>query len=240
MKNRPLDRHRLRAGFTLVETMIAAAVAMIGMTAAMSLNQGHMRLVKSAGQSNAATLCLQERVEQMRLASWRKITNADYIKDTLLAVPTRSAAPLDQLWETITISAYPDSAAAKKLIVERRAGGERVTLLSGDGLASERLAQLEFQIRWLGPDRRPRTRMSTTLISNGGISRTNLPGMGSMGGAPPTSATLTPAGTPSPTSTPIPTTTPAPTPTPTPEGTPAPGNGNGNGRGNVGGKPGKL
>lgn len=233
MKNRQSRPHRARAGFTLAETLIATAVALLGMAGAMSLNQGHLRLVKSARQSNAATLCLQERVEQMRLADWRKITDAGYLKDTLLAAPARSAAPLDQLWETITITAYPDPAAAKKLIIERRVNGERVTMLSGDGLSSERLAEVEFQIGWLGPDRRPRIRASTTMISNGGISRMNLPGMGSVGGAPPASSTPAPSATPPPSATPAPSATPSPTPTPDP------GNGNGNGRGNVGGKSGK-
>jgi len=187
-------------------------------------------MVKSARQTNAATLCLQERVEQMRLADWRKITDAEYLKNILLASPARSAAPLDQLSETITITAFPDSTAAQKLIVEKRANGERWTMLSGNGLTSQRLAEVEFRLGWIGPDRRQRVRASTTMISNGGISRANLPGMGSVGGAPPGSTTPAPMAT-TPDSTPVPTSTPAPG-----NGN---GNGNGNGRGNVGGQSGK-
>jgi type II secretory pathway pseudopilin PulG len=229
MKHRRSRKHHANAGFTLVETTIATAVALFGMAAAMSLNQGHLRLVKSARQSNAATLCLQERVEQMRLADWRKLTDADYLKNTVLATRARSGAPLDQAWETITITAYPDPAAAQQLIVERRSGGERVTRVNGEGLSSQPLAEVEFQVGWLGPDQRPRVRASTTMISNGGISRMNLPGMGSAGGAPPTSSTPAPAASPS--ATPAPAATPSPTPTPAP--------GKSNGRGNVGGVSGK-
>ena len=230
-RNSSGNRHSI-AGFTLSETILATGIAMLAMAAATALNSAHLRLVKSSRQSNAATLALQERVEQMRLANWRKITDADYLKDTLLASAPASAAPLNQTTEKITISAYPDPAVAQRLVVERRPNGERVTLVSGAGLTTQRLAQVEFQLGWIGADQRPRLRATTTMVSNGGISRMNLPGFGPSGGAPTSSTSATPA----PTATPAPSATPSPSATPAP--TPEPEN-NGNGRGNVGGKPGK-
>jgi prepilin-type N-terminal cleavage/methylation domain-containing protein len=219
-----------QAGFTLVETIVATAVSLLGLTAAMLLNTAHLRMVKSARQSNAATLCLQERVEQMRLGDWRKITDATYLCDALLANPALSAAPLDQTSEHITISAYPDPDAAQQLLVERRASGDRVVLISGNGLTSQRLAQVEFKITWTGGDGRRRQR-ATTMISNGGISRMNLPGFGTTGGT--TTATPTPAPAPTDDSEASPTPAPAPTPVPSTS------HGNGGGRGTVGGKSGK-
>jgi hypothetical protein len=208
---------------------VATAVACFGLAAAVLLNTAHLRLVKSGRQSNAATLCLQERVEQMRLGDWRKITDPAYLSNTLLAAPPRSAAPLDRISERVTITAYPDASAAQQLIVERETGGQCVTLLSGDGLASQRLAQVEFRVSWSGSDGRQRLRATTTMISNGGISRMNLPGFGTAGGAPPSSSTFASSGSDS--------ATPSPTATPTP--TPPPPSNNGNGRGNVAGKSGK-
>jgi len=224
-------RHSI-GGFTLSETILATGIAMLAMAAATALNSAHLRLVKSSRQSNAATLALQERVEQMRLANWRKITDPEYLKDTLLASAPSSAAPLHQMTERITISAFPDPSAAQRLVVERRSSGERVTLVSGEGLSTQRLAQLEFQLGWLGADQRPRLRATTTVVSNGGVSRMNLPGFGPAGGAPTSGTSATPATavTPAPSGTPAPSATPAPTPDPS---------GNGNGRGNVGGKSGK-
>ncbi len=226
-----LLRRRCRstqAGFTLVETIVATAVSLLGLTAAMLLNTAHLRMVKSARQSNAATLCLQERVEQMRLGDWRKITDATYLCDTLLANSALSAAPLDRTSEHITISAYPDPDAAQKLLVERRASGERVVLISGHGLTSQRLAQVEFKITWTGGDGRRRQRATTTMLSNGGISRLNLPSFGTTGGdAPATPAPAPPDGGAS--------STPAPAPTPVA----ATNNRNGGGRGTIAGKSGK-
>ena len=245
------ERFRRRTrGFTIVETLITTVIAAAGIGAAMALNGAHLRLVHSSRASNAATLALQERVEQMRLGNWRKITNVDYLKDTILASAPKSAAPLDKPTEKIIISAYPDPAAANRLIVERNANGQRVTISAGEGLGSQRLAQVELSIAWMGEGGRTRMRSTTTVISNGGISRLNLPGMGTVGGAstsdpepaPTPAPTPTPAPDPGGNSTPTPTPTPAPTPTPTPAPTPTPtpaNNGNGNGRGNVGGKTGK-
>ena len=224
-------KRRSIGGFTLSETILATGIAMLAMAAATALNSAHLRLVKSSRQSNAATLALQERVEQMRLANWRKITDPDYLKDTLLASVPSSAAPLNPITEKITISAYPDPSVAQKLVVERRSNGERVTLVSGAGLTTQRLAQVEFQLGWVGADQRPRLRATTTMVSNGGISRMNLPGFGPSGGAPTssTSATPAPTATPAPSGTPSPWATPVATPTATSP----------RGRGNVGGKSGK-
>ncbi len=245
---------RNRSGFTLVETLITTVIAAAGIGAAMALNGAHLRLVHSSRASNAATLALQERVEQMRLGNWRKITSEDYLKNTILASAPKSAIPLDKPTEKIIISAYPDPTAADRLIVERKATGERVTISAGAGLSSQRLAQVELSIAWTGEGGRTRTRSTTTVISNGGISRMNLPGIGTVGGGSTTDPipTPTPAPTPAPTPTPTPTPTPSPggnaTPTPTPAPTPAPTptptpaptpTGKGGGRGNVGGKPGK-
>ncbi|WP_131989722.1 hypothetical protein [Chthoniobacter flavus] len=210
---------------------MSTAVALSGLAAAVLLNTAHLRLVKSGRQSNAATLSLQERVEEMRLGDWRKITNPDYLSNTLLAAPPRSAAPLDAISERVTITAYPDASAAQQLIVERETDGQRVTLLSGSGLESQRLAQVEFRVSWSGSDGRRRLRATTTMISNGGISRMNLPGFGTAGGAPPSSPTPAPSGSGSSTSSSTATATPTPTPTPA--------SNNGNGRGNVAGKSGK-
>jgi Tfp pilus assembly protein PilV len=224
------SRRNSQAGFTLAETLVATAVALFGLAAAVLLNTAHLRLVKSGRQSNAATLCLQERVEQMRLGDWRKITDADYLSNTLLAASPRSAAPLDAISERVTITAYPDASAAQQLIVERETDGQRATLLSGNGLESQRLAQVEFRVSWSGSDGRRRQRATTTMISNGGISRMNLPGFGTAGGAPASSSTA-PVSSGSGSATPSPTTTPTPTP--------IPASSNRNGRGNVAGKSGK-
>ncbi len=234
--------HFQHAAFTLVETMVGAAVAVIGIGGVAVLNSAHLRYVQSARQSNAATLVLQERVEAMRLTDWKHLTDSLYLKDTLYASPTASAGPLGRFTEELKVEAYEPVIDASRpapspVLVQRKADGTRVALMTGSGLATQRLAKVDVKVTWTGADGRERVRATTSLISNGGISKLNLPGFGgsAAGTFPGPPAQSTPApGTPAP-GTPAPA-TPAPA-TPAPA-TPAPGN-NGNGQGNVGGKPGK-
>ena len=152
------------AGFTIAEAIVSTAVVMIGMAAVMVLNSAHLRFVKSTRQSNAATLALQERVEQMRLGNWRNMTNATFLRDNVLTTAPKSAAPLDRFSEKITVTAYPDESAAQKLIVTRYADGTRSTLVSGAGLTTQRLAKIELEANWIGADGRLRTRAIDTEI----------------------------------------------------------------------------
>lgn len=80
-------KNRLIAGFSIPEAVIALAIASIGMASVFTLNQSGLRLTRSARQSNAATLTLQEMVERMRLGNWRKITDPSYIQASLFAAP---------------------------------------------------------------------------------------------------------------------------------------------------------
>src|SRR5436190_13278204 len=103
------------SGFTLPEAVIAVAVSALGMAGVMSMNSTHLRLVKSLRQSNAASVCLQERVEQLRTtgSDWRNLTNPTFVSGSkLMGQKLSSAAPLDHVEERFTASAYPDPAAA--------------------------------------------------------------------------------------------------------------------------------
>jgi hypothetical protein len=175
-------------------------------------------------------MSLQERVEATRTATWRQLTDPNYLITSLLAAPPKSAGALGGLQEEITVTAYPDPTVATKVVVKRVDGAAPAIISAGAGLADQRLARLDLQLQWTSQDARIRTRQSSFLVSNGGISLMTLPGFGSA-----SSGVSGPA--PGPSTTPTPTPTPSsgvPTPMPTPAPTPTPSTGsNGNGRGNV-------
>lgn len=232
-----------RAGFSIAETVVAMGVGAMAVAGGMSLTQQELALVKSARESNGASLALEERVEQLRLANWRQITDSAYIQQQYFAVKPKSAPALGGFSESITIAAFPDSAACTALKMERSASGEIRMLSNGAGLSGQRLAKINVKTTWLGKGNRNRTREFATIISNAGITRMSLPAMGagSVGTAATSSTTTT-------TSTDTATTTETPTgtdPDTTATGTTSTttgngnGNGNGNGHGNVGGKSGK-
>jgi hypothetical protein len=165
--------HRRRA-FALPELAITVCIILAAIGGTMVLGMAHLRLVNSSRQSSAATLSLGERIEQVRLTEWRKITDAEYLKDIVLANPAPSAGPLKVISERVVVSAYPNPSAAGRLVVERTTNGERVVKESGDGLTSQSLAQVEFQVSWGDGDEAPQTQTTTTLISNRGDGRKSL------------------------------------------------------------------
>ena len=65
-------RHLLRArGTTLVECIMATAVLGLGLAGVRAFNSQQLRTVRSTHEVSAAKLSMLERVEQMRIGSWK-------------------------------------------------------------------------------------------------------------------------------------------------------------------------
>ena len=133
---------------------------------------------------------------------------------------------------------YPDRSVAGTMLVSKTSGAAAVTTSAGTGLSDQHVAKVEFSVTWMDPGGRQRTRSSTSLISNSGISKPNL--IASVSGANPVPPSATPPPATPGAATPPPSTPLGPMPVPS---TPVPatptGSGNVNGKGNVGGNPGK-
>lgn len=242
----PLSKWRSRGGFSSAEALISLCIGAVAVAGGLTMNSHELKLVKATREAGSASGVLEERVEQLRTANWRQLTSPRYLADSYFATLPKSAASLSRYTERITISAWPDEDAVEPIVIEKKPKAVAGVVQPGGDLADQRLAKVDVHITWLGKDRRVRTRELSTMISNGGISRVNLPALGTAG---PAGDTATPTPTPTATSTPAPTATPDPdaTPAPTPDPTPtSSGNGNGNdndngnGRGNVSGKSGKA
>jgi len=232
------------AAFTLIEASVALAVAGVAIAGIMMLNSAALRLVRSSRMSNAASLVIQERVEQMRITNWKNVTDATYISGTYFGSTPDSVEPLGDVTETLTLSAYPDETVTEKLQVTKSPNGVQ-TITSGADIPDQSLVRVDYRLEWAGEGGRQRKREASTILSKVGVSTLNLAFAGGMPGDD-----LLPADSPSPTSdasaTPGDSATPAPSasasPTPTDSGNGDPGNGNGNaygyGRGNINGQPG--
>jgi type II secretory pathway component PulJ len=137
-------------GFSIVEAVVAMAIGTLAVGGAMLLNSHQLRMVKSTRESNAAVHTIAERVEQLRDANWKQITDPVFISTTFFAKVPRSAAPLDSYSEKLTISAWPDPTACNKLVVEKAEKSPANVLLSGAGLSSTGLARVDVQISLVG------------------------------------------------------------------------------------------
>ncbi len=207
-----------RRATTLVESLISVAVVGFGFAGFISMNSQQLRTVRSTHEVISSNLCLQERIEQMRIATWKQLTDAQYVKTTFFAAGPLSAAPISNLTEQLKVTAYPDEKACNPLIVNRSGNGAVVMLGNGDGLFSQRTAKVLLEVSWTSQDGRVRKRQSVAIVSNGGVNRMTLPAFGAVASG------TTPSNTSSGTTTTTTTTTTT---------------GNGNGRGNVGKSNGK-
>jgi Tfp pilus assembly protein PilV len=180
-------RRRLeQAGFSLAEAVVSVAVSMIGLGGVMMMNAQQLKLVSSTRESNAASWALQDRLEQLRNTSWDNMTNAETLKTALSNVPD-CARMLPNYTERITLvkSSEASNASASKLVIERNANGEARTISTGSGIATSVEVKVDVLVSWSSKGGRTRERSYTSVISDSGISRTNVPGFGGPTGAPP-------------------------------------------------------
>ena len=175
------EQRRWSAGFSLCETIIAMAIGAIAISGAAALNSQQLRIVADTRQASAASHALQERLEQVRNANWKQVIDPEYLMESLLAAPTRSVAPLADYEESITVTGWPAGTGTVLRVTKEPKESAKIAAQSGD-LATERLLKIVVQYKWRGMRGVGHTRELATILSNGGISRVNLPAMGPIGG----------------------------------------------------------
>ena len=167
----------------------------------MLMNAQQLRLVSSTRESNAASWVLQDRLETLRNVSWSHLTNADRLKTALSDIPD-CARLLPNYLERVTLVKSTDANkdSASKLIIERTADGAARTVSDSSDLSKGAEVKVDVLVSWTGKGGCHRERSYTSIISDSGVSRTNVPGFGGPTGAPPvvnggTSSTQTDSGT---------------------------------------------
>src|SRR5438309_1022385 len=111
MKLSPVPRKAL-AGYSLLEANIATAMVGSFVAALMMMNANLLGVIKTAKEAISANQSLEQRVEQMRIANWAQITDANYVAANFLNAPTDSAVGLPGVTETMTVSAPANASLA--------------------------------------------------------------------------------------------------------------------------------
>lgn len=175
------------SGFSLVEVMVATALIGIGLGGIMMVNSQILRMAKDTRHTNAASLMLQARVEQMRNTSWDNMTSASHLKNDILAQDRAAGSGIPGAEVRIKVAAYnPHNLTASTTIepidVKRAADGTVSILTTGGDFDGTRLARVDVAVSWTGTGGRERKRESSTIISNNGISKNYVPMMGTFAG----------------------------------------------------------
>jgi hypothetical protein len=164
----PNFRRSRKTGFTLLET--AATIGFVGIFIAVliTLSSNVLNLLRTAKDNISASQNLQQRVEQLRIASWGKIWNGTLMASGILSAPTPSSAGLAEPVETVVVSPYPTVNGFTPTQVVRKNGVPTV-ISQNDALKYERMVRVDVTLSWKGfPRQRNRVRTASILMANKG------------------------------------------------------------------------
>lgn len=163
----PKFRHLRKNGFTLLETV--TAVGMVGMFIAILIvvSSNVLGMLRTSKDNISASQTLQQRAEEIRMANWKQVTNAQWIATNILVDPTRSTEGLAETVETVVISPHPAKAGFTPGKIVRQNGAAAV-VSSNPNLEFEHLIRVDLTLTWKGhPHKRNRARASSILIAKG-------------------------------------------------------------------------
>ena len=164
---------RSECGISLVEVTVAVAMAGLFISALTLMSSNILRLLRTAKDDVSASQALQERVEEMRIANWAQITDANYLANTLLSTASDSTGGLANPVETVTVTAYRPTGADPTIRARVIRQGNAATIVtSNSNLTNERMVRVDIDLSWKGyPRSRQRQRATTALIAQGGITK---------------------------------------------------------------------
>src|SRR3954471_23022029 len=93
------------AAFSLVENVLACAIVALGLAGTYTLNSQSMGVLRMAKEESFASQVLQQRIENLRIANWQRVSDPTWIRDHLLNVSADGSDSLRSLSETVTITA---------------------------------------------------------------------------------------------------------------------------------------
>jgi type II secretory pathway pseudopilin PulG len=170
------------SGFTFAEVVVAMGIAVIFGTAAFVTNQRLLFALKSQRESTAATMMLQERMEEFRGVAYTNIGDPTYVSTNVLGTTTTSEAVLPNVTETIIVGGYMDTAGATpspspgatptQNSWRRNAANPTGTPITTPVTAlttSYDLLKVTINLQWTSTDGRSRTRELAAMFGKGNI-----------------------------------------------------------------------
>ena len=154
-------------GSTIVESIVAASVLALALGGVCATNWKAINLARTNKQEIAATICLQERVEQLRHATWAAVTSGSAIQ-TMLNTPPAAATNIPGFAEEVMVTSFPTAAPVPIDVTASTPNGavintENNTLVTG-GQGS--MVKVDISVKWPNYFGTTHQRTVSTLISN--------------------------------------------------------------------------
>ena len=168
---------RRRAGSTVAETVVATAIASIGITGLCVASAHCIWIARAHREILIADQCLQGRTEQFRSANWLQVTDPAQVQSLLSTPPTGSTDALANQQETISVSAYPPVTSTGSPIPPLTVSRDQTNAVSlvsqppnGFYLRNVTAVRIDFRETWTSAQgNRTRIRESSTVVAAGGL-----------------------------------------------------------------------
>jgi type II secretory pathway pseudopilin PulG len=163
-------QHAHHRASTLIESTIAAAICAIFLGSLFTLNTSTMSTLKTAREAACASQLLQQRVEEMRIANWHQVTDADWLAANLLNTSAAGSNGLKNVSETLTLAPYGSASTATTQLT--RADGVARVVSRNTSLLSESAMKVIWVVNYVGaPNDRAASRQTVAILAKGGVAK---------------------------------------------------------------------
>lgn len=165
-----LNPRSTAAGFSLVESTIAAAIAALFLSSVFTLNISAMETIRCAKESIGASQVLQQRMESLRIANWQQVTDANWVKANLLNTDALGAEPLRNLTESLILVPYGSSTLGNTEFTRTHTGTTIVN--RNTNLLTENAVKVIWTVNYTGaPNDRAVSRQFVAILAKGGVAK---------------------------------------------------------------------
>ena len=165
-----------RAGFTLIEVVMATAILAIGFLGLFATVLSAGKMASAAEEDGLVMSGLEQRVDELRLLDWPELTDGTGITAKVWTARPEALAGLTVSQETLALSPC-DVAGAQTLHATWNSGANPATnFTTGTPLGEASAIKAVATLTWTGRrSQRAQTRSLVTVISRGGLSKSVLP-----------------------------------------------------------------
>lgn len=164
--------HRLRSSkaFSLIENMIACGVISAFLGGVFTLNSQALSMLRMGRDEASASQVLQQRIEQIRIANWQRLSDPTWIRDNIMNADADGSSGLKNLQETVTLAPYNSATGSTNTFT--RSAGSATASGSNASLINEMTIRITWQVSWTGvPSARTHTRQTTVILGKGGVAK---------------------------------------------------------------------
>jgi type II secretory pathway pseudopilin PulG len=162
--------HPASAGFSLIESTIAAAISALFLSSVFTLNISTMETIRCAKEGVSASQVLQQRIESLRIANWQQITDPDWIAANLLNADALGAGPLKNLSETLSLIPYGSTSIGNTQLT--RTGTGTTIVNRNPNLLTENAIKVIWTVNYTGaPNDHAVSRQIVAILAKGGVAK---------------------------------------------------------------------